>query len=163
MFKNGDWPAQPVSRVLQRQFATSRERRRGRKRTSRGEKPGGDRQHVIAHDEGMMDEGAASLRDRDMIAHRQGGPFVHQVLRVRLFSFCLSNACLVFFVIPVAYVARTPERGWTHSCHWTERSRRREKIHVRSRMPISRLFMHREICEVKFYGLRFMQYYSILS
>lgn len=43
---------------------------------------------MIAYDEGMMDEGAASLRDRDMIARRRGGPFVH---RVRLFSFCLSN------------------------------------------------------------------------
>lgn len=42
-------------------------------RRARGETKG----HAIAYDEGMMDEGAASLRDRDMIASKRGGLFVH--------------------------------------------------------------------------------------
>lgn len=33
--------------------------------------------HMTMYDEGMMDEGAASLRDRDMIAGKRGGPSVH--------------------------------------------------------------------------------------
>lgn len=36
---------------------------------------------MTMYDEGMMDEGAASLRDRDMIAGKRGGPSVR--VRVR--------------------------------------------------------------------------------
>lgn len=40
-----------------------------------------------------MDEGAASLRDRDMIARRRGGPFVHRYT-VSVFSLSASRTCV---------------------------------------------------------------------
>lgn len=59
--------------------------------------------HMTMYDEGMMDEGAASLRDRDMIAGKRGGPSVHvrsvfsffrtRLARLRVFRpSCASNA-----------------------------------------------------------------------
>lgn len=57
--------------------------------------PAGTGEHTIAHDEGMMDEGAASLRDRDMIARWRGGPFVHCYSVSIFFPFCLLNVCLL--------------------------------------------------------------------
>lgn len=59
--------------------------------------------HMTMYDEGMMDEGAASLRDRDMIAGKRGGPSVHvhsvfsffrtRLARPRVFRpSCASNA-----------------------------------------------------------------------
>lgn len=61
-----------------------------------------------------MDEGAASLRDRDMIARRRGGPFVH---RVSIFSLSASQTCVcssslsLLVAVPLIFlVARAPER-----------------------------------------------------
>lgn len=129
---------------------------------------------MIAYDEGMMDEGAASLRDRDMIARRRGGPFVHCV---RLFSFCLSDVRLRFLFVlrllrPAYRIRRvcTSERDRTHPCH-----RRLSDLVVvntaakttraQSRMPMSRLLMKkilganvsRTLCLQ-----RIMQYHVIL-
>lgn len=49
---------------------------------------------MTMYDEGMMDEGAASLRDRDMIAGRRGGP------SVRFFSLSFALEWLVQCVSP---------------------------------------------------------------
>lgn len=121
-----------------RAFSSTNLQRRERedaaeKKTSRQEEPGRETgEHVIAHDEGMMDEGAASLRDRDMIARRRGGPFVHRY-SVSVFSLSASQTCVsspsARFLVPpppsfpsyvLIYVAHTPG---THPCHRTERSR----------------------------------------
>ena len=48
---------------------------------------------MTMYDEGMMDEGAASLRDRDMIAGKRGGPSVRVRVRVRS-VFSLSRSPL---------------------------------------------------------------------
>jgi len=74
----------------------------------------------------MMDEGAASLRDRDMIARRRGGPFVH---RASTFSLSTSRTRVLhsssssLLLADLAYVARAPERV---------------PVTERSRMPMSR-------------------------
>jgi len=88
-------------------------------------------EHVIAHDEGMMDEGAVSLRDRDMIARRRGGPFVHRY-SVSVFSLSASRTCVFspfarLLVLPPSsfpsYSSYTSRIHRTHPCHRTERSR----------------------------------------
>lgn len=56
--------------------------------------------HMTMYDEGMMDEGAASLRDRDMIAGRRGGP------SVRYFSLSFTLEWLVQCVSPFPRSAR---------------------------------------------------------
>lgn len=56
--------------------------------------------HMTMYDEGMMDEGAASLRDRDMIAGRRGGP------SVRFFSLSFTLEWLVQCVSPFPRSAR---------------------------------------------------------
>lgn len=90
----------------------TRKRKTGASRTKRtkrirGEGTGRKRRsiwsHMTMYDEGMMDEGAASLRDRDMIAGKRGGPSVHvrsvfsffrtRLARPRVFRpSCASNA-----------------------------------------------------------------------
>jgi len=105
---------------------------------------------MIAHDEGMMDEGAASLRDRDMIACRRGGPFVHRTASCPSFLFLLLervSRLLPVFVLPVAYVARTPtvERtpvtGLSDLAGVCPANAATRKL----TLPKSRLFMRREI------------------
>ena len=56
---------------------------------------------MIAYDEGMMDEGAASLCDRDMIARRRGGPFVHRY-SVSVFSLSISRTCSSLLLLPLS-------------------------------------------------------------
>jgi len=64
----------------------------------------------------MMDEGAASLRDRDMIARRRGGPFVHRsstfslsTSRTRVHS--SASSLLLAALAYVAHRACTPVTG----------------------------------------------------
>lgn len=124
---------------------------------------------MIAHDEGMMDEGAASLRDRDMIARRRGGPFVHRCsLRVRLFSFCLSRERVLPPPPPPPRLALRPilrPRRVARVCRVHQgtrpnaplspsssdsrcrvrRTRLQEKRAVRPLMPMSRLLTRRRL------------------
>lgn len=107
---------------------------------------------MIAHDEGMMDEGAASLRDRDMIARWRGGPFVHCYSVSIFFPFCLLNVCLLSLCpLPrpfrrIPHIRRTyagtqpdaplsPDWAISLSCSVNATVKR---TRVRSRMPISR-------------------------
>lgn len=91
-----------------------RERGTGRKRRSLWS-------HMTMYDEGMMDEGAASLRDRDMIAGKRGGPSV----RARSFLFPShgpgSSSRLSPFLCHAHYTS-AHERAPTHPCHRSERS-----------------------------------------
>lgn len=99
-------------------------RRRGRKRIWLWS-------HMTMYDEGMMDEGAASLRDRDMITSKRGGPAVHPSV-----SLSFTRGWLVFAsfaprpsaapsppVTSSRTLQRTHRSSRTHPCHRPDRSR----------------------------------------
>lgn len=116
----------------------------------------------------MMDEGAASLRDRDMIARRRGGPFVHRCSRPSFLFLPLENARLLLSPASsrpaarrraVARVRRVHQATWPNAplspsdllVLFCNRRTRQKLARIRPRMPMSRLLTR---CLVTFRGLR---------